>query len=329
MGATPQALSRRRIAVVTTSWPWSEGDPSGHFVRAEARALRDGGAEVVVFAPRPPSDVQSERTFSPGIDVVPLDGFGAFGFPGVIARVRARPWRALGAAKFVRDARAALRHAGPYDRVIAHWALPSVYPILVGIDPIELAASFEVVSHGGDVRLLEALPSPLRAHVVTRIVERTSSWRFVSAALADELCASLSIDLAARVRARLTIAPSPFDMPDVSAAAEKLRADHGKFVISVGRLVRTKRVEAAVRAASAEAKRLVVVGEGPERATLERLARRLGADVRFTGLVPRDEALAWIAASTELWFASEAEGSSTVVREANALGRSVRHLVIR
>ena len=125
-GATPHAARSRRIAVVTTSWPWSESDPSGHFVRAEVRTLRDAGAEVVVFAPRPAENVQGERTFSPGVDVVPMPSFGAFGFPGVFARLRERPWRVLGAAEFVRATRAALRQGGPYDRVIAHWAVPSV-----------------------------------------------------------------------------------------------------------------------------------------------------------------------------------------------------------
>jgi teichuronic acid biosynthesis glycosyltransferase TuaC len=328
-GATPHAAPKRRIAVVTTSWPWSEGDPSGHFVRAEVRALRDAGADVVVFAPRVSDGVQSERTFSPGIDVVPIPALGAFGFPGVIARVRARPWRALGAAQFVRGAQAALRHSGPYDCVIAHWAVPSVYPVLVGIDPIELACEIEVVSHGGDVRLLAAMPSPLRHYVVGRILDRTVRWRFVSEALSAELLSSIHDPVLMRtIRERSVIAPATFEMPDVTKAANELRARHGSFVSSIGRLVATKRVDVAVRAASSEAKRLVIVGDGPERPRLERLARELGVErnVTFTGLVARDEALAWLAASTELWFASTAEGSSTVLREAHALGRPVRRL---
>ena len=327
-GATSQEAGAKRIAVVTTSWPWSEGDPSGHFVRAEVRELRDAGAEIVVFAPQAAAGVQSEHSFSPGIDVVPVPALGAFGFPGVLARVRARPWLALGAAEFVRAGQAALRHAGPYDRVITHWAVPSAYPMVVGIDPIELAAPIEVVSHGGDVRLLEAMPGPLRTHVVSRIVERAATWRFVSETLAEQLLRSIAQrpNLVRAVRAKMVITPSPFDLPVVSTDAEALRALQGDFVVSVGRLIRTKRVDAAIRHAAQEHRRLVIVGDGPERGALERLARELGADVTFTGLVPRQRALAWIAASSELWFASEAEGSSTVLREARALGRPVREL---
>jgi teichuronic acid biosynthesis glycosyltransferase TuaC len=68
---------------------------------------------------------------------------------------------------------------------------------------------------------------------------------------------------------------------------------------------------------------LVVVGDGPERSRLEALARARGVDARFVGRVPRDEALAWIGAADVLIHASEAEGLSTVVREAEALGTPV------
>ncbi len=326
----------RRIAIVTTSWPADDDDPSGHFVRAEARALRDAGHDVVVFVPKVDPAVQGQRSFvaNAGLDVVPLPGFDAFGFPGVVARVRARPWRALGVARFLDAARAALRHAGPYDRVIAHWAVPSAWPLVTGVDGIELAAELEVVSHGGDVRLLLALPGPLRNVVVGRILERVGAggrWRFVSQTLADELARALPPALASSLRTSSIVEPAAYELGDVDAiraAAARLREEHGSFVTSVGRLVATKRVELAVRTASAEAKRLVIVGDGPERQALERLARKLGTidRIRFTGLLPRSEALAWLAASTELWFASTAEGNSTVLREASALGRPVRRL---
>ena len=101
VGATAHAASAKRIAVVTTSWPWSEGDPSGHFVRAEVRDLRDAGAEIVVFAPQAAGGVQNEHSFSPGIDVVPVQALGAFGFPGVLARGRALPWLSLAAVSLL------------------------------------------------------------------------------------------------------------------------------------------------------------------------------------------------------------------------------------
>jgi glycosyltransferase involved in cell wall biosynthesis len=70
----------------------------------------------------------------------------------------------------------------------------------------------------------------------------------------------------------------------------------------------------------------VVVGDGPERPRLERQARSLGVDALFVGAVAREVALAWIAAADVVLHASSAEGLSTVVREAEALGTRVVRL---
>src|ERR1700735_349646 len=94
------ALPRgERVALVTTSWPRFDGDPAGHFVEAEARALTRCGDEVVVIA---------------------ADG-AAFGWPGVAARIQENPWRAVSATAWVARARGELGR-GAFDRVIAHWA---------------------------------------------------------------------------------------------------------------------------------------------------------------------------------------------------------------
>ena len=96
----------------------------------------------------------------------------------------------------------------------------------------------------------------------------------------------------------------------------------------MGRLVPGKRVDRAVEyvASKRGLDALVVVGDGPERDRLERLARERGIDARFVGAVGRREALAWIGAADVLLHASEAEGLSTVIREAEALGTRVLRL---
>jgi glycosyltransferase involved in cell wall biosynthesis len=65
------------------------------------------------------------------------------------------------------------------------------------------------------------------------------------------------------------------------------------------------------------------VGDGPERARLEALGTSLGARARFVGVVPRDEALAWIACADVLVHPSSAEAAPTAIREARALGVAV------
>ena len=283
-------------------------------MRAEALEAREAGHEVVVLAPDAPHD--------PGLDVLALRGHGAFGWPGALERMRQNPLRALAASAWVAAVRRALGQCGPFDRVVAHWSIPSAWP---AFDP-SCSAELEVVSHGSDVRLLERLPAPARAWLVASIATRASVWRFVSSQLMEALAHAAPAS-AARVRAIARVAPSPFELPDVHEAASERRLEVGRpFVSSVGRLVSFKQVDRIVETAAKEGAALVVVGDGPERPALERLARDKRADARFVGHVPRHEALAWMRASEELWFASVREGRPTVLREAEALSVPVRFL---
>ena len=293
-----------RIALVTTSWPSFEGDPSGHFVQAEARELERQGHAVAVVRPEPG---------------------GAFGWPGVAARVGERPWRAVDAMRWVASARREVEGLN-VGRVVAHWALPCAWPIAVAAPGAEL----EIVSHGGDVRLLAALPSPLRDRVVAGMGRRAQAWRFVSDRLLDTLLASLSPSTRARVERVARVRAASLEELDVRTAIAQRRRELGtkRVAVSVGRLVPDKRVERAIehvargpRGSGVDA--LVVVGDGPERGRLERLARLRGVTAHFVGTVPRVEALTWIGAAEYVIHASRAEGLSTVVREAEGLGVDV------
>ncbi len=293
-----------RIAIVTTSWPTSPGDPAGHFVQTEARALEHAGHEIVVVAPR---------------------AGGAFGWPGVAARVRDRPLRTIEAARWVVTARERLARM-KVDRVVAHWATPCGWPIAPGAN----TAALEVVSHGGDVRLVGALPGPARHFVVRTIASRAERWRFVSEALMGALLSGLDRETRGRVERIAFVQAASIEMPDVSAAVQLRRRALGghRVAVSVGRLVTSKGVDRAIEhvARSRDVEALVIVGDGPERPRLERLARARNVDARFVGAVERPEALAWIGAADVLLHASRAEGLSTVVREAVALGTRVLRL---
>jgi glycosyltransferase involved in cell wall biosynthesis len=290
-----------QIAVVTTSWPDGARDPAGHFVQAEVRKLELAGHDVVVVA-APPG--------------------GAFGWPGVAARLRERPLRAIEAARWVAAARGRLAVLG-VERVVAHWAIPCAWPIGITLRDTPL----EAVSHGGDVRLLAALPSPARRMVAGSIASRAWRWRFVSDSLMKELVGTLDRETRAQVE-RIAVVEAPaLEMPDVSdAVRERRRAAQGlRIAVVVGRLVASKRVDRAIEhvARSCRVDVLVVVGDGPERGRLERLARARGVNARFVGLLARPDALAWIGAADVLLHASQAEGMSTVVREAESLGTRV------
>ena len=101
-------------------------------------------------------------------------------------------------------------------------------------------------------------------------------------------------------------------------------------VLSAGRLVPLKGFDLALRAFATFAGRhpaaeLVIVGDGPERNRLERLARELGIanQVRFEGWMPRERLLAKMRACDVFLFASLRDGGGLVVVEAMAAGKPV------
>jgi glycosyltransferase involved in cell wall biosynthesis len=298
-----------RIAVVSTSYPAHDGDPSGHFVQAEVVELERAGHHVTVVTP------------APG---------GAFGWPGAATRLRARPWLAADAAAWTVRAVRELRAARP-ERVVAHWAVPGAWPIAALGPDVEL----EIVSHGGDVRLLQRLPARMRGRLVASLARRASQWRFVSTHLQGGLLASVAEAdprAADMLRAIAVVAASPLGMLDVAddVRARKAGLEGRPLYVCAGRLVASKRVDKVIDYVASKppghAPVLVVLGDGPERAHLERLAQRWQIDVRFLGKTPRRETLSWIGAADELVHASHAEGLSTVIREAEELGVPVTRL---
>lgn len=305
----PSPTANERIVVVTTSYPAFEGDPAGHFVESEVRELRLQGDEVIVVHPKPD---------------------GAFGWPGAPTRIRERPLRLFDAAGWAVRAAHEVWSARP-TRVIAHWSLPSAFPIAwSAIKTTRRHVALEIVSHGGDVRLLTQLPDAVRASLVRRLCSRAEVWRFVSEQLRAELLASLEPPEHAALLSVSTIAPGALEVPDIREQARSLRetiAKDRRLYVCAGRLVPSKRVDKIIDyvatsgdARAREARVLVVLGDGPERKHLERLARAWVMDVRFLGMTSRRDTLSWIGAADELVHASRVEGLSTVVREAETLG---------
>lgn len=106
-------------------------------------------------------------------------------------------------------------------------------------------------------------------------------------------------------------------------ARRPLEAPHPPTLVFVGRLVGLKGVRLVVRVAAvlaAEGWSLDVVGDGPDRAHLERLARRSGAVVRFHGHLPRGEALRRMSLADVFLFPSVHDQAGWVAGEASAMG---------
>lgn len=102
------------------------------------------------------------------------------------------------------------------------------------------------------------------------------------------------------------------------------------IVVFVGRFVEKKGCEYLIRALAllrqrGQAAKGVLVGDGPERPGLERLAAETGAVVEFTGFLPLPAVRAWLARASVVAVPSvtaangDSEGLPTVILEAQAM----------
>jgi teichuronic acid biosynthesis glycosyltransferase TuaC len=307
-----------RIAVLTTSYPATREDPSGHFVRAEVHALIEAGHEVSVFRPRTSSGDLETRAA-----LYDLPHFGLFGWPGALERLHQRPWLVAGLVPFALVARRRLTQHGPFDRIVAHWIVPAFWPICRGFEQEAV-----VVAHGSDVGLLERLPTQLQQRIVGALARPNVTLRCVSTELAERF-RRLAGDHCAS-RCSIVVEPTVLEVPPLPARIE-LRRQLGLtaqwIVVIVGRAVKDKRMALAVDAAQvaidaaglADRASILVIGDGPERAAVMRRFPR----VRWLGQLGRTETLRHIRAADLLVSASTHEGAPTAIREARALGTRV------
>lgn len=150
---------------------------------------------------------------------------------------------------------------------------------------------------------------------------RDCAWLAISESTRDDLVRrGIAAD-------RIRVSHPGIDRPGLAADPERSRPAR---ITYVGRLEAYKRVDVMLRAAArlldrAPELEVVVIGRGPERPALERLARSLDLDdrTRFTGFVDDHERDRLLADSRVCVLPSEKEGWGLTVIEANALATPV------
>jgi len=299
-----------RVVFLTHNYPRHPGDVAGAFLHVLARALVAQGVAVRVVAP-----ADGGETGPAELDGIPVRRvrYGrpereTLAYRGTLAGAVTRParWRDL-AALFGALRRAAREElARGADLVHAHWWLPA------GVAAAGQGPGV-VTLHGTDVALLDRLP-PLRP----------LGRRVLRGALG---VTAVSTDLATRAGRVAGLAPGAIRVEPMPALAPAGRAHGGGGAAVVARLTRQKRVDLVLRALAhpdlaARGVALTVVGDGPERPALERLAREvgLGARVRFVGEVPPAQVGQYLAAADVLLATGVREGFGLVAVEALALG---------
>ena len=131
---------------------------------------------------------------------------------------------------------------------------------------------------------------------------------------------------------RITIVPNPIDVGRIQrAGAESVEEmdnrDHAVVIVGVGRLVRLKGFDVLVRAFArlpgVIPAKLQIVGDGEERAGLERLAAELRVSDRVEFLGTQMNPWKYMARANVVALASRSEAFPNVIGEALALGRPV------
>jgi len=300
-----------KVLFLTHSFPRKEGDAAGSFVLRLAVALRAEDVHVQVVAPAGPGLPASDE-----IEGIRVDRFRyaprrfeQLAYTGNMARDVASSWSArlalvgfLG-SDFVHAVRA--RRSFEPDVIHAHWWFPNgvVGTWLGNLAQIPVVTTL----HGTDVRLARTVgvAKPLFSHVLKHSAAVTTVSRWLQAE--TEALAPGNDPV---------VAPMPVATQLFSPNAVR----GGNRLLFVGRLSAQKGLEHLLRAIAAMKARteLDVVGDGPNRETLERLAGELGLNdrVRWLGQLPQPELPALYQRAAAVIVPSVDEGLGLVAVEA-------------
>lgn len=120
---------------------------------------------------------------------------------------------------------------------------------------------------------------------------------------------------------RVTVIYNAVELPPLGEIPREVHVLARPFVVTAGRLVPWKHVDGVIDAVGRVPDlRLVVAGDGPERAALEARAKPLADRVAFTGQLLHEDLLAVLKAADALVLNSSYEGLSHLLVEAVLLG---------
>ena len=286
-------MSGVRVAIVAEFYPRAADPVLGIWAHRQAIAARDAGADVrvlVLHRPLPPLSALHAGPRAAAIAAAramsqppraSLDGI-EIGYVPFLAPPRPSSYGDWGrwAAPSLAAALRALRRRFPYDLVHAHNAVPAAEAVRRS----GIGRPYVVSVHGGDL-FHTALVSDRGAEAVRAALGRARLVLANSAGI-EERCRVLGAPATRVVRLGS-------DLP--AAPAERYAAP---TVVTTGYLIARKRHADVLRAIASLREhpelRYLVIGDGPEREPLARLAAELGiADrVELAGQLPHAEALA-------------------------------------
>jgi teichuronic acid biosynthesis glycosyltransferase TuaC len=214
-----------------------------------------------------------------------------------------------------------------FDLIDAHYVYPD------GFAAVQLGRFFKkpviISARGSDINLFKTFP--LIRKLLQYVLRRADAVIAVSQALKAAI-AELEIP-----ERKVVVIPNGVDLDKFFPMSKEssrrlLGLPNTKLILSVGNLTENKGFELVIKAFAHVLKdpslrdaKLVIVGEGPSRSTLESLIskRNLHDHVSLVGTVPHDKLHLWYSAADVFCLASRREGWPNVVLEALSCGTPV------
>jgi colanic acid/amylovoran biosynthesis glycosyltransferase len=308
---------RPKLVIVATTFPGHPGDGTPEFVLTLAKSLADH--EVTVVVPRMPGAPREETI--EGVRVRRVAYFPSrwegLASDAIMPTLRAQPWRAVevpfllgalffGALKVVRHEHAEILNP--------HWILPAgAVAYLVG----------RVTRTPYVVTVLGADAYALKGRLARRLKRAILDGAAAVVPVSRDIARTLELKADTPVLRTTGV--------DTAAVRQEVgeRRPERKVLLSIGRLADKKGFDVLLRAmAEVPDVRLELIGEGPERESLQALAHQLGITnrVRFAGRQPRDAVFSALARAEAVVIPSkvgaggDSEGTPAVLCEAMAAG---------
>lgn len=319
-----------RILVMASTFPRWTGDSVPPFVHRLSAGLADRGHEIHVLAPHVAGAARHE--VMDGIQVhrfvyapVRMESLCYGG--GILENLRRDRMRwslvpPFMAAQFVAMLRLVRRHQ--IEAIHAHWLLPQGLLAAFGRPVVHCPVLLS--AHGGDVF---AMRTGVRRRLLTVAARRADVCTANSNAMQRELARLTGVDATV---IPMGVDPSVFHPGDRGGDCQPHAG--GPHILFVGRLVEQKGARHLIEAMSVVRSvvggaRLQIVGDGPERASLEALTAKLdlAGCVDFLGAVPNSDLPAYyrradlfVAPSVMSRDGGDTEGLGVVLLEAAASG---------
>jgi len=311
----PAPPPRPSAVVVATTFPASPGDGTPEFVLTLARSIT--GHDVTVVAPRMPGAPRAEVVEGVRVRRVAYfprrwEGLAA---DAIMPTLRTAPWRAVEVPFLVGALLVATLQEVRRQRAVVvnpHWIVPA--GLIALVVRAVTGVPYVVTVHGADAYTLRG---PVGRWTKRRVL------RSAAAVLPVSTDISHTLDLRGAQVLRMGVDTA------ATRAAVAERAPEAGLLLYIGRLADKKGVDVLVEAlARLDAARLEIIGDGPDRPSLEQRAERLGvADrVQFRGKQPKGEVLAALARAQLVVIPSrvgadgDTEGTPVVLCEAMAAG---------